>query len=65
MARKENIPNMAFPLNPWVDTIARFKQAIGRPVFHAGRINDFATADRLLREGYMDLVGRLRGKHHR
>ena len=56
----ENIPGMSFPLNTWVDTIRRFKQAIGRPVFHAGRINDFASADRLLREGFMDLVGMTR-----
>ena len=56
----ENIPGMSFPTNTWVDTIARFKQSVTRPVFHAGRINDFASADRMVREGFMDLVGMTR-----
>jgi 2,4-dienoyl-CoA reductase-like NADH-dependent reductase (Old Yellow Enzyme family) len=55
------IPTMTHGFGPYVDDAARFKQAVGRPVFHSARMHDPATAERALREGAMDLVGMTRG----
>jgi 2,4-dienoyl-CoA reductase-like NADH-dependent reductase (Old Yellow Enzyme family)/thioredoxin reductase len=55
------IPTMTHGFGPYVENAARFKQAVGRPVFHSARMHDPATAERALREGAMDLVGMTRG----
>ena len=52
---------MNYPFAPYLEKAARFKQAVGRPVFHAARMHDPSLAERALREGSMDLVGMTRG----
>ncbi len=55
------IPPMTHAFGPYLDDAARFKQAVGRPVFHSARLHDASLAERALREGAMDLVGMTRG----
>jgi 2,4-dienoyl-CoA reductase-like NADH-dependent reductase (Old Yellow Enzyme family) len=54
------IPTMTHGFGPYIENAARFKQAIGSPVFHSARMHDPAMAERALREGAMDLVGMTR-----
>ena len=56
----DTIPGMSYRFGPWLEKAARFKQAVGRAVFHAGRMHDALLAERALREGSMDLVGMTR-----
>ncbi len=55
-----HLPGMASAPSPFLDAAARFKQAVARPVFHATRIADIATARYALREGFIDMVGMTR-----
>ena len=57
----DTMPGMNAAFGPYLDKAARFKQAVGRPVFHAARMHDASLAERALREGCMDLVGMTRG----
>ena len=54
------IPGMTYSFAPYLDKAARFKQSVGRPVFHSARMHDASLAERALREGAMDLVGMTR-----
>lgn len=54
------IGNMAKPLAPYLEPVARFRAAVGAPVIHAGRIADLATAAHALKSGAVDLVGMTR-----
>lgn len=56
----DTMPGMAHEFGPYVEKAKRFKQAVGRPVFHSARLHDTALAERALREGAMDLVGMTR-----
>ena len=53
-------PNMSFPEAPFLYLASAVKAEIGLPVFHAGRINDLATAARAVEEGHVDLVAMTR-----
>lgn len=55
-----NMPGFASPIAPHLDAVGRFRREVSRPVFHAGRILDVATARRALREGLVDMVGMTR-----
>ena len=57
----ETIPAMTHGFGPHLEKAARFKQAVGSPVFHSARLHDPTLAERALREGAMDLVGMTRG----
>ena len=57
----DTIPAMTHPFGPYLECAARFKRAVGLPVFHSARLHDAALAERALREGAMDLVGMTRG----
>ena len=57
----DTLPAMNRAFGPYIETAARFKQAVGQPVFHSARLHDPSTAERALREGAMDLVGMTRG----
>ena len=57
----DTIPTMTSAFGPYIETAARFKQTVGRPVFHSARMHDASLAERALREGAMDLVGMTRG----
>lgn len=54
------IPIMGTPTAPHLDLIREIKQTFGLPVFHATRINDFATARHAIESGAMDMVGMTR-----
>ena len=56
----ENMPTMASPLSPWLETVGAFKREVGLPVFHAARISDIATARRAIRDGFLDMVAMTR-----
>jgi 2,4-dienoyl-CoA reductase-like NADH-dependent reductase (Old Yellow Enzyme family) len=57
----EYMPGMMVGLAPQLPFVAAFRKQVGLPVFHAGRINDMATARYAIREGLIDLVGMTRG----
>lgn len=57
----DTMPGMNYSFGPYLEKAARFKQSVGRPVFHAARMHDASLAERALREGSMDLVGMTRG----
>ncbi len=55
-----NVPNMAFPPAHFLYLASAVKQMTDLPVFHAGRIQDLATAARAVAEGHCDMVGMTR-----
>ncbi|MEQ9490821.1 MAG: NADH:flavin oxidoreductase [Alphaproteobacteria bacterium] len=54
------IPVMGTPTAPHLDIVREIRETIGLPVFHAARINDFATARHAIESGAMDMVGMTR-----
>jgi len=54
------MPNMSFPVAPFLYLASGIKAEVDIPVFHAGRINDLATATRAVEEGHVDLVAMTR-----
>jgi 2,4-dienoyl-CoA reductase-like NADH-dependent reductase (Old Yellow Enzyme family) len=54
------MPNMSFPQAPFLHLASAVKAETDLPVFHAGRINDLATAARAVEEGHVDLVAMTR-----
>ena len=57
---EQNMPGMSMPLAPWLAPVARFREQISLPVFHAARITDVATARHAIREGLLDMVAMTR-----
>lgn len=57
---EQNMPGMSMPLAPWLKPVARFRQEVSLPVFHAARITDVATARHAIREGLLDMVAMTR-----
>src|SRR3989304_3350828 len=49
------IPDMSFPVALFTGLAASIKAVVGVPVIAAGRINDPALAERVLRDGQADL----------
>lgn len=56
----QQIRPLGSPLGPYLELVGAFRDRVGLPVMHAGRIADLATARHALREGYVDLVGMVR-----
>jgi 2,4-dienoyl-CoA reductase-like NADH-dependent reductase (Old Yellow Enzyme family) len=54
------LPNMAFPVAPFLYLASAVKAETGLPVFHACRITDIATAARAVDEGHLDMVAMTR-----
>ncbi|MDQ0390462.1 oxidoreductase [Labrys monachus] len=54
------MPGMHVGLSPQLAAVAAFNQNLTRPVFHAARINDLATARYAIQNGIVDLVGMTR-----
>ncbi|MEL6421761.1 MAG: NADH:flavin oxidoreductase [Pseudomonadota bacterium] len=54
------MPGMASPNAPWLARAGAFRAEVSRPVFHAAKINDLATARHAIREGLIDMVGMTR-----
>ncbi|CDX42586.1 putative N-methylproline demethylase [Mesorhizobium sp. SOD10] len=57
---EENMPGMSRPLAPFLETVGRFRQHVGLPVFHAARVTDVATARHAIRDGLLDMVAMTR-----
>ena len=58
---EQNMPGMSMPLAPWLRPVARFREQVSLPVFHAARITDAATARHAIRDGLLDMVAMTRG----
>ncbi len=56
----DNMPGMASPIAPWLQTVGAFRKEVDLPVFHAARISDIATARFAIKEGLLDLVAMTR-----
>ncbi|WP_088348901.1 MULTISPECIES: NADH:flavin oxidoreductase [Rhodomicrobium] len=54
------LPNMSFPVAPFLALASAIKREVGVPVFHAQRITDLATAGRAVSEGHIDMVAMTR-----
>ncbi|OLO03986.1 dimethylglycine demethylation protein DgcA [Salinicola socius] len=54
------IPNMSYPPEPFLHLAAGIKEAVSVPVIHAQNIKDPTQAERILKGGYVDLVGMTR-----
>lgn len=55
-----HMPNMSFPVAPFLYLASAIKAEIDLPVFHATRITDIATAARAVEEGHVDMVAMMR-----
>jgi N,N-dimethylglycine/sarcosine dehydrogenase len=54
------IPNMAFPVAPYLHLPSAIKQVTSLPIMHAQRVSDVATAARAVEDGHVDLVAMTR-----
>lgn len=54
------IPNMGTPAGPHLPLVAKIREEIDVPLFHAARIADVATARHAIRDGILDMVGMTR-----
>lgn len=55
-----NMPGMASGIAPWLEKAGAFKREMSRPVFHAARIADVATARHAIRDGLVDMAAMTR-----
>lgn len=60
LAHAVSLPNMAFPVAPFLYLASAIRREVDIPVFHAQRITDFATAARAIAEGHIDMVAMTR-----
>ncbi|SNB68616.1 2,4-dienoyl-CoA reductase [Arboricoccus pini] len=60
LAHAISLPNMAFPVAPFLHLASGIKREVGVPVFHAQRVTDIATAARAVEEGHTDMVAMTR-----
>ena len=56
----DNMPGMASPIAPWLQSVGAFKREVRLPVFHAARITDISTARYAVQEGLLDMVAMTR-----
>ncbi len=60
MAHAISLPNMSFPVAPFLFLPSAIKREVDVPVFHAQRVTDLATAARAVSEGHVDMVAMTR-----
>ncbi|MEF2071882.1 NADH:flavin oxidoreductase [Consotaella aegiceratis] len=60
MAHAISLPNMSFPVAPFLPLPSAIKREVDVPIFHAQRITDLATAARAVAEGHIDMVAMTR-----
>ncbi|MDJ0932996.1 NADH:flavin oxidoreductase [Breoghania sp.] len=60
LAHAISLPNMSFPVAPFLALASAIKREVGVLVFHAQRITDLATAGRAVSEGHIDMVAMTR-----
>jgi NADPH-dependent 2,4-dienoyl-CoA reductase/sulfur reductase-like enzyme len=56
----QQIQPLGTPLGGYLPLVGAYRDKVGLPLIHAGRIADLSTARHALREGYVDLVGMVR-----
>jgi 2,4-dienoyl-CoA reductase-like NADH-dependent reductase (Old Yellow Enzyme family) len=60
IAHAISLPNMSFPVAPFLFLPSAIKREVDIPVFHAQRITDLATAARSVADGHVDMVAMTR-----
>jgi len=60
LAHAVSLPNMSFPVAPFLHLASAVKREVEVPVFHAQRVTDLATAARAVAEGHVDMVAMTR-----
>jgi 2,4-dienoyl-CoA reductase-like NADH-dependent reductase (Old Yellow Enzyme family) len=60
MAHAVCLPNMAFPVAPFLYLASAMRRELDIPVFHAQRVTDLASAARAVAEGHVDMVAMTR-----
>lgn len=54
------VPGMAYPSPTYLEVVKAVRTAVRLPIFHATRVTDFATANSIIKEGAVDMVGMTR-----
>ncbi|WP_192246598.1 NADH:flavin oxidoreductase [Mesorhizobium silamurunense] len=54
------VPGMAYPSPTYANIARDVRKAVRLPLLHATRITDFATADAIIKDGIVDMVGMTR-----
>jgi 2,4-dienoyl-CoA reductase-like NADH-dependent reductase (Old Yellow Enzyme family)/thioredoxin reductase len=54
------VPGMAYPSPTFAEIVKTVRSAVSLPLFHASRIADFATANTMIKEQIVDMVGMTR-----
>ncbi|WP_062227756.1 FAD-dependent oxidoreductase [Aureimonas frigidaquae] len=60
IAHAVSLPNMSFPVAPFLYLPSALKREVDVPVFHAQRVTDIASAARAVAEGHVDMVAMTR-----
>ena len=60
LAHAISLPNMSFPVAPFLSLASHVRRDVGIPVFHAQRLPDVQTAARAVAEGHVDMVAMTR-----
>ncbi|MFK8250357.1 oxidoreductase [Ancylobacter terrae] len=60
MSHAVSLPNMSFPVAPFLFLPSAIKREVDIPVFHAQRVTDLATGARAVAEGHVDMIAMTR-----
>ncbi|MCQ0986667.1 NADH:flavin oxidoreductase [Jiella marina] len=60
IAHAVSLPNMSFPVAPYLPIASAVKREVDVPIFHAQRVTDLATGARAVAEGHVDMVAMTR-----
>ncbi|HUC18226.1 MAG TPA: NADH:flavin oxidoreductase [Acetobacteraceae bacterium] len=60
LAHAVSLPNMAFPVAPFLYLASAIRREVEVPVFHAQRVTDLATAARAVAESHVDMIAMTR-----
>ena len=60
LAHAVSLPNMSFPVAPFLPMASAIRREVEVPVFHAQRVTDLATAARAVAEGHVDMIAMTR-----
>ncbi|MCK0208144.1 NADH:flavin oxidoreductase [Starkeya koreensis] len=60
MAHAVSLPNMSFPVAPFLYLPSAIKREVDVPIFHAQRVTDLATGARAVAEGHVDMIAMTR-----
>ncbi|MEN3793276.1 NADH:flavin oxidoreductase [Fulvimarina sp. MAC3] len=60
IAHAVSLPNMSFPVAPYLPVASAVKREVDIPIFHAQRVTDLATGARAVSEGHVDMIAMTR-----